>query len=139
MARETTDMPVRGGFNSTVRNPAGAEQTVRHSGRCLARRARYRRRRGRRRRRAKTVITRSTFMDTAAPGSNLFDHSVPTGGFPVGTGYQYDSAQDMIVLGHAIGRTGRVFTPLFSQEDLKRTVINYFLRSPGELQALPGR
>jgi hypothetical protein len=135
VARETTDMPVRGGFRFRVHNPAALEQTVRHSGRCLARRASYRRKGRKRRRRAKTRIVRVTFKDSAAPGSNLFQHSAPDGQIPVGTGYQYADDKDMIVLGHAFGRPRRVLTPVVSQESGRQGLYQYMLTSPGEFAA----
>jgi hypothetical protein len=135
VARETTDMPVRGGFRFEVHNPAAGEQTVTHSGRCLARRASYRRKRRKRRRRAKTRIVRLTFKDGAAPGSNLFQHSAPDGQIPVGTGYQYADDKDMIVLGHAFGRPRRVLTPVISQESMRQDLYQYMLISPGDFAA----
>jgi hypothetical protein len=137
VARETTDMPVRGGFQFAVRNPSGVEQTVRHSGRCLARRASYRRRHRRRRHRAQTEIVRFHFTDEAKPGSNLFEHSAPSGDVPIFSGYRYGSGMDMIVLGHAFGRPRRVLTPLISQEKLHVGVDEYMLVTPGSLVRLP--
>src|SRR4051794_32523673 len=89
VARETTDLPVRGGFQFAVRNRAGMPQSVRHWGRCLARRASYRRSRKKRKRRAQTRIVRALFMERALRGSNLFDRSCPMSYFPVGAGHSY--------------------------------------------------
>jgi hypothetical protein len=137
VARETTDMPVRGGFEFTVRNPAGVQQTVRHSARCLARRATYRRRHRRRKRRARTKIVRIHFADEVAPGSNLFEHSAAAGEVPIFSGHRYGSGMDVIVLGHAVGRPRRVLTPVISQEKLHVGLDEYMLASPGDLVPLP--
>jgi hypothetical protein len=139
VARETSDVPVRGGFRFAVRNPAAVPQTVRHFARCLARRARYRRRHRRRLLRALTRIYRMTFMDTAEPGSNLFQHSAPAGRFPVFAGYEYASPEDMIVLGHAFARPRRVLTPMINGEQQRHAFIQHYLLSPGGLSSLGAR
>jgi len=115
VARLTRDLPVRGGFRLSVHNPAAVAQSIRHSGRCLFRRASYRRRHHRRRR-AHTRVLRVVFHETAQPGSNLFERSCPRRTFPLGAGYEYASDDDMIVFGHAIGRPRRVLTPLINGE-----------------------
>ncbi|HEY1356817.1 MAG TPA: hypothetical protein VGF21_00790 [Thermoleophilaceae bacterium] len=132
VARETRDLPVRGGFRFTVRNPAAVPQTVRHYGRCLYRRASYRRRHGRKHR-ARTKVLRLLFNDTAQPGSNLFQHSCPRRTFPLSAGHEYASDEDMIVFGHAVGRPRRVLTPVISQEDVPEEFRHPLLCEPGAL------
>src|SRR3954447_4256406 len=133
VARETRDLPVRGGFRFTVRNPATVPQEVRHSGRCLLRRASYRRRRHRRRHRAHTKVLREVFQETAQPGGNLFERSCPSHTFPVSGGYEYASDRDMIVFGHAIGRPRRVLTPVINGETFPNAFEDALLCFPGSL------
>src|SRR4051794_36379375 len=133
VARITRDLPVRGGFRFTVRNRANVPQTVRHSGRCLYRRASYRRRRHRRHR-ATTNVVRMVFHEMAQPGSNLFTRSCPRHRFPVSAGYEYADDQDMIVFGHAIGRPRRVLTPLINGEDTPNRFDYPLLCLPGRLR-----
>jgi hypothetical protein len=137
VARQSRDLPVRGGFRFTVRNPATIAQTVRHSGRCLYRRASYRRRGHRRKRRALTQVYRAVFEEIAKEGSNLFERSCPRHRFPVSAGYEYSSEADIIVFGHAIGMPRRVLTPLINGDELPWQVKYPLLCLPGNLAKLP--
>ncbi len=132
VARQTRDLPVRGGFRFTARNPATVAQTVRHYGRCLYRKASYRHRHGRKHR-AHTTVLRVVFHETAQPGSNLFQRSCPRHSFPLGAGYEYGSDEDMIVFGHAVGRPRRVLTPLINGEHFPNPFDLALLCSPGDL------
>ena len=134
--RETEDMPVRGGFHFTVHNRSAEPQRVRFAGRCLRRRASYRRRGHRRRHRCRTKVLRELVMDMATPGSNLFMRSPRRRHFPVGAGYRYASDADLIVFGHAISRSGEIETPAINGETMSLPFRSAYLELPGELMAL---
>jgi hypothetical protein len=138
VARLTRDLPVRGGFRFTVHNFAGVPQTVRHSGRCLFRKASYRRGHHRRHR-ATTKVFRLVFHETAQPGSNLFERSCHRHQFPVSGGYEYGSEDDMIVFGHAISRPRRILTPVINTEDFPNPFDYPLLCFPGDLSELARR